>query len=234
MSQIESDALIAATGTNTALSLRGKGTGKVSLGDANLLWPDADGSSSGDVLQTNASGVLSFATPAGGGAWTFINKTTVAAASLFTITGFTSTYDHHVLVIPGCQAGDSIYQIQLSTDGGTSYETGSNYAYTVQGNAANSGTFSTERSTGTTQWEIGRGVSGVHPLAYSAEIHLFGMAQTVYNTTYQGLWSGQLATAIIKGGPMLGCMLTTGAWNALKIFNTTYTGDVYLYGVSQS
>ena len=66
MSTIEADAVTAATGTNTALSLRGKGTGKVALGDATLLWPDADGGSSGDVLQTNGSGTLSFATPGGG------------------------------------------------------------------------------------------------------------------------------------------------------------------------
>ena len=57
MSTIKADAIEAATGTNTNLALTGKGTGKVALGDAALLFPDADGSSSGDVLQTDASGV---------------------------------------------------------------------------------------------------------------------------------------------------------------------------------
>ena len=47
------------------LNLRGKGSSKVQLGDADLQWPDADGSAN-DVLQTDGSGVLSFTTPSAG------------------------------------------------------------------------------------------------------------------------------------------------------------------------
>ena len=83
MSTLKTDAIEAATGTNTNLALTGKGTGKVAIGDAALLFPDADGSSSGDVLQTNASGVLSFATPAAGG---FTLGTPVATTSGTSIT----------------------------------------------------------------------------------------------------------------------------------------------------
>jgi hypothetical protein len=50
--------------TNVGLRLRGGGTGRVALGDADLLFPDADGSS-GQVIQTDGSGNLSFV--AGGG-----------------------------------------------------------------------------------------------------------------------------------------------------------------------
>jgi hypothetical protein len=262
MSTLKADA-VTTKSDNTDLTITGGGSGVPNLEtgfkvggtagvpvtelrtgtDGELITWDASGDpatvavgTSTHVLTSNGAGAApTFQAAAGGGAWTFINKTTVSAAALFSITGFTNTYDHHVLVIPGCQASDSIIEIQLSTDAGVSYETGSNYAFTIQGNAANSGTFSTERSTATTYWEIGRGIRGVYPVAYIAEIHLFGMAQTVYYTTYQGLWSGGGTSAqVTKGGPMLGCMLTTGAWNALKIFNATYTGDVYLYGVSQA
>ena len=65
MSTIKADAITAVT-ADTPVTITGAGTGKVRLGDANLLWPDADGGSSGDVLQTNGSGTLSFATPGGG------------------------------------------------------------------------------------------------------------------------------------------------------------------------
>ena len=59
MSTIETDLVQAATGTNTALKLKGKGSGVVKLGDGELSFPDADGSS-GQSIQTNASGTLSF------------------------------------------------------------------------------------------------------------------------------------------------------------------------------
>jgi hypothetical protein len=48
--------------TNIDLSLKGKGTGNVKFGTANIKLPNADGTS-GQVLQTDGSGNLSFASP---------------------------------------------------------------------------------------------------------------------------------------------------------------------------
>ena len=59
MSIIETDLVQAATGTNTALKLKGKGSGVVKIGDGELSFPDADGSS-GEVIKTDGSGALSF------------------------------------------------------------------------------------------------------------------------------------------------------------------------------
>ena len=59
MSTLETDLVQAATGTNTALTLKGKGTGVVKLGDGELSFPDSDGSAN-QVLQTDGSGTLSF------------------------------------------------------------------------------------------------------------------------------------------------------------------------------
>lgn len=55
------DPLIEADGSDTdvGLRLKGKGTGKVKIGDAEIAFPDADGSN-GQVLQTDGSGNLSF------------------------------------------------------------------------------------------------------------------------------------------------------------------------------
>jgi len=66
MSDLKVDGVIASTGTNTNLTLQGKGSGKVAIGDGALLFPDADGSAN-QVIETNASGVLSFVTPSAGG-----------------------------------------------------------------------------------------------------------------------------------------------------------------------
>jgi len=59
MSTLETDLVQAATGTNTALTLKGKGTGVVKLGDGELSFPDSDGSAN-QVLQTDGSGTLAF------------------------------------------------------------------------------------------------------------------------------------------------------------------------------
>jgi len=103
MSTLEADAVTAASGTNTALSLRGRGTGKVALGDANLLVPDADGAA-GQIATTDGSANLTFAATPGtsgnvltsnGSAWT-----SAAAAGgggfesmqVFTVTDTTPPY----------------------------------------------------------------------------------------------------------------------------------------------
>jgi hypothetical protein len=65
MSDLKVDGIIASTGTNTALTLQGKGSGKVAIGDGALLFPDADGSD-GQFIKTDGSAALSFAAAGGG------------------------------------------------------------------------------------------------------------------------------------------------------------------------
>ena len=48
--------------TNVGITIKGKGSGTVKIGDADLVYPDSDGSS-GDVLQTDGAGTLSLVTP---------------------------------------------------------------------------------------------------------------------------------------------------------------------------
>jgi hypothetical protein len=61
------DPVIEAKGSDTDISLKikGKGTGKVKIGSADLQFPNVDGSGS-QVMVTNGSGVLSWATPSSG------------------------------------------------------------------------------------------------------------------------------------------------------------------------
>ena len=118
MSTLKADAIEAATGTNTNLALTGKGTGKVALGDAALQFPDADGSSSGDVLQTNASGVLSFATPAAGG-FTLGTPIATTSGTSFSFTGVPSGTNVLILMWEQVSVADGtdIY-MQLGDAGG--------------------------------------------------------------------------------------------------------------------
>lgn len=57
---------ITAVDDNTNLTLTGSGTGQVVIGDGGLILPDTDGTS-GQFLQTNGSGTLSFADVASAG-----------------------------------------------------------------------------------------------------------------------------------------------------------------------
>jgi hypothetical protein len=59
MSDLKVDGITAAT-ANTAVTIKGLGTGKVVLGDGNLVFPDADGAA-GTFITTNGSAALSFA-----------------------------------------------------------------------------------------------------------------------------------------------------------------------------
>ena len=58
MSTLKTNAITAVSG-NSNIALTGAGTGKVLLGDGALSFPDADGSAN-QVIETNASGALSF------------------------------------------------------------------------------------------------------------------------------------------------------------------------------
>ena len=60
MSTLKAD-LVTAVTTNGALKVKGLGSGKVKIGDGELIWPDADGSAN-QYIKTDGSANLAFAT----------------------------------------------------------------------------------------------------------------------------------------------------------------------------
>jgi len=101
MSDLKVDGIIASTGTNTALTLQGKGSGKVDIGDGALSFPDADGDAD-QVIKTDGSGALAFVTPAAGGAWNIIGTAVGgggSGTSALTVTGLDATYDTYAIAL---------------------------------------------------------------------------------------------------------------------------------------
>jgi hypothetical protein len=98
MSTLETDLLQAATGTNTAIKIKGKGSGVVKIGDGELAFPDADGSAN-QIIKTDGSGTLSFIAQPSGGAWTFIQTVTASSSASLTVTGLDSTYDTFAVAV---------------------------------------------------------------------------------------------------------------------------------------
>jgi len=79
MSTVKANTVTAAT-TNGNVSIVGNGTGKVTLGDGNLIFPDADGSAD-QLIKTDGSGNLSFVDAAGGKVIQIVTATTATAVS---------------------------------------------------------------------------------------------------------------------------------------------------------
>jgi hypothetical protein len=117
MSDLKVDGIIASTGTNTALTLQGKGSGKVDIGDGALSFPDADGDAD-QVIKTDGSGALSFATV--GGAWNFIGTAEASGSASLTITGLGTDYDIYAIglsaLTPG--TGNAVPWIRLGDSSG--------------------------------------------------------------------------------------------------------------------
>ena len=131
MSTLKTNAVTAQT-TNSALTLTGNGSGLVTIGDGALTFPDADGSAS-QVIQTNGSGALSFATPAAGGGRILIGTDVAAGDASLDVTGLNSTYDAFEIEFSDITVGtDSVVQwLRVGDSGGI--DTGSSdYMWTVE------------------------------------------------------------------------------------------------------
>lgn len=115
--------------TSGQLELQANGSTKLSITSSGvnlsgLAFPTTDGTN-GQVLQTNGSGTLSFATPAGG-SWIYISSQTASNSATINFTNISSTYDMYVMqlvqIVPAT-GGASLY-MRTSTNNGSSYDSG--------------------------------------------------------------------------------------------------------------
>ena len=118
MSLIKADALTASSGTNTNIAITGKGSGKLKLGDGELLFPDADGSAN-QYIKTDGSANLAFATlPAGG--WAFVSSQTASTSATIAFTGMEAGYDYLVTFVNILPTTDNIaFRSRLGITGPT-------------------------------------------------------------------------------------------------------------------
>ena len=184
MSDLKVDGIIASTSTNTNLTLQGKGTGKVAIGDGALLFPDAAASAAGH--QVYMSTTTQLATVAG-------NRVLVGTASSTGVTTidfdgvFTSSYTNYYIeawqVNPATDDVD--FWVRFDANGGDSFDAGStDYASNGSGTQ---GTSARDYGTNSTKGRIGFG-----EVAASAGIRngtndslsLFGTIFNPLSTTY--------------------------------------------------
>tara|TARA_R110002020_G_scaffold47925_1_gene136921 strand:- start:1063 stop:1938 length:876 start_codon:yes stop_codon:yes gene_type:complete len=153
MSTLKADAVTGQT-TNGNLGLTGNGTGKVTIGDGTLIFPDADGSANQPII-TNGSAALSFATLpiAGGGtgstSTTYCNLTSNVTGTLPVAnggTGATTLTSNYVLLGNGSSAPQ---MIAPGSDGNVLTSDGSTWASEAAGGGITLGT-DTASTSGTT------------------------------------------------------------------------------------
>lgn len=117
------------TGTNTiAIKAPSAITGNVIL-----TLPDGAGGS-GQVMQSDGFGVLTWATPAGASAMTKISSSTAAASATIDFTGLSTIYRDFLIIISNARPATDGTQliIRTSTDNGVSWDAaGTDYGYVV-------------------------------------------------------------------------------------------------------
>lgn len=130
--------------SQTLLDQRVLGVG-TALDDHTITASDvisfADVGASNAIKKDTVQGVLDLA---GGGAWTYINTTTVNVVSHDSadILGIDSTYDVYCIVMSdGLPAANTVLKARISVDGGSSWrDTSGDYQYaTIAGNSAGTG-----------------------------------------------------------------------------------------------
>lgn len=201
--------------------------------------PDADGTS-GQVIQTNGSGTLSFATPSSG-AMVFLASATASNSASVTFTNIGSTYDTYMIIMTKLKPandGEPFY-FRTSTNNGSSYDAGaSEYIYTANV-IDNLSTNSLSESSGANEIKIS-GASTVGNAAtengLNGYIYIYKPSdaqycQISYRVCFSGI-SGQICQAVGVGqrtasADVDAIQIRTDAGNITS-------GTIRLYGIVKS
>jgi len=178
MSTLKTDAIEAATGTNTDLSLDGKGTGVPDLAtgfkvggtaglpinnlrvgtDGELITWDASGDpatvavgTATHILTSNGAGAApTFQAAAGGGAWTLIDSEAASSSASITLTGLdTSVYDVFALVLSNIEPSEDGRFLALTLGDASGLDTGASDYSWHETNLPQNGTTQSGRSSAT-------------------------------------------------------------------------------------
>jgi len=204
-----------------------------------LTLPSADGTS-GQVLQTNGSGVLSFSSPSAG-AFVFLAETSASNVASVDLNGyFTSSYDVYKVFIDGIYGSAAAQTLlRFATTGSytvqtTSYYAQSQYAY---------GDGTTFLSNESQNWN-GNGFN-ITPNISTTSANTSSVELTIYNpmsSTNQVTVTGNHTTA--KGNyEWIGTGTCGGRWNSttavtgirfLMASGNIYARKIRLYGIKNS
>lgn len=202
--------------------------------------PSADGTS-GQVLQTNGSGTLSFATPAGG-SWTYISTQTASNSATINFTGISSTYDVYAIqlvkIIPATISTD--LRMRTSTNNGSSYDAGGSDYYYLQSIVYNNGGSATAGNTLTTDsfiriaYDLG---NATNDTGFNGWIYLWKPSDASYFLTTvsgSGVDSNGNAYVVSQGTGRRLAAADVDAVRFLMSSGNISSGTFRLYGIKNS
>jgi len=239
---------------DASLNITGPGTGAGCTGGSGITLK-TNGTNNGSqsilnlaagtnmTLTDNGSGTVTFASSGGGGGGSFTileSHTASNSASLAftTCLSHTTTYDSYMIqfvnlypVTDGAKIG-----FQMSTNGGSSYDGGSNYSWSATANVAN-GSPSGNGSTSATMMNVVNGQSSNaagNPL--SGSVQMFGAPASGSSVNLVGQLLGfDTSDTRFLAWVFTGNYHSTSAVNAFQVLASTGnldTGTVRCYGLS--
>jgi len=198
-----------------------------------LTFPTTDGNAN-EFLQTNGSGVMTWA-EAGGG-MNLLSTTSVTNASSVTINPpFSSTYTSYKIIIAGISpetTNQDLYFTFIKSDG--SEETGSNYRYSIGGYRE-----STDSSEGTGSGSNCKWGRNVHNDAgtVNADILITNPQQSI-RASVIGVTNKRFTSDATSYAEIFGCWMNTAtSYTQIKFFpgsgNWNASGKIMVYGLKE-
>jgi len=202
-----------------------------------LTLPSADGSS-GQVLQTNGSGVLSFSSPSAGSFVLLASTGAGSSVSTVDLNGyFSSSYDvYKIFFVNGTNSSDTTLRLRFATTG--SYTVQTTDYYNAQNYNYNDGAgLAADKYINTDSYHIVHfGTTSTRHYTTS-EITLFGLSSTTKKKNIHSYSCGTSTGYIMFNSGV-------GNWNSntavtgvrfLTTGGTTFSYDnIYLYGIKNS
>jgi hypothetical protein len=190
---------------------------------------NADGVSWGTVASSGGGG-------GSGGSMIFISEVVAANVAQVDLTGITAAYDEYVIeVIDAAPVSNGSLQMRVSSDGGATFDTGSNYRSSVY--QTNEGSFSANLNLGaTTLFTLANGVINTAGVgAANGRVTLYSPASAVQKRTLQHF--GALSTdGNFYNQIGAGRYSSNSVINAVRIFfssGSIASGLFRLYGVAK-
>lgn len=198
--------------------------------------PSADGTS-GQVIQTNGSGTLSFVTPAGG-SWTYLSTVSASGAATADVeTTFDSTYDAYAIVVTNVIMQSANFYSRLKVN--ASYQT-ANYRYHASRCLSSDSTYAGTVGNTAAQIDISGRSMDVSTYPGSTGNYVMYVHNPASTTKYKTIyWNGYFTNDTEATVMSVGSAAYTGGTQALTgvrfyASSGNISGTFRLYGIKNS
>ena len=210
-------------------------------GNLSFTLPSSTGTN-GQFLQTNGSGVLSFANAGGTHVLLGSSASGSGTSSVSFNNVFSSTYDQYLILAHRLTTNDNNENIYVRMRASSSDFTSSNYNYIITGNKSSVGTGTSGINFGYNnqpQFMFTRGIENTDAQGGGAlSFHLFDPYDGTFYTRAQGVSSIRKATTgDIEVYTLGGQVESTTQFDGISIYpsgGTFAQHEVYIYGIKES